>query len=217
MIAKGREFIKGKGCVLARCHWAKAKYLRKDLMHPQDADLTAVLWKQAQGSFYKGWTDMQFVVRRLHWSDPEHCLVFINRYLASKWLWLAPLMEPLVGNVRQVDTLQTTYLVSALKLYLPEHLPHDSAMCINRLRRRSAQALALEDPRFRWTSLWVARKWGYLGHLLRKPDGHPGKEIFFSCEGGQAVGRPWNSYLRWARKMVGRALHLPSPSLATRE
>ena len=70
--------------------------------------------------------------------------------------------------------------------------------------------LALASPRFRWVHLWVARKWGYLGHLLRKPDAHPCKRIFFSCEGRQAVGRPWNSFVRWARKTVGQALGLPS-------
>ena len=179
--------------------------------------ITEHIWKQAQRSFYVGWTDMQFVVKRLHWADPTHALVFLNKYLASRWLWLSPLMEPLVGNIKQVDTLQTTYTVSALKLYIPPYLSHESAMCVNRLRRRAAQVLALADPKFRWVHLWVSRKWGYLGHLLRKGDTHPCKRILFSCEANQAIGRPWNSYIRWGRKTVGRALGLPSPSLATNQ
>ena len=215
MIQQGKEQLQGQECLLKKCTWAtKATYLRRELTHPPEANVTGLIWQQAHKSFHMGWMDMQFVVKRLHWSDAQHALVFLNKYLTSRWIWLSPLMEPLVGHVKNVDTTQTSYAVSLLKLYLPPHLSHENAMCVNRLRRRAAQVVALANPKFRWTNLWVSREWGYLGHLLRKPDEHPCKRLLFSCEGHQA---PWNSYIRWARKMVGAVLDLPPPALASRE
>ena len=194
------------GSMLARFTWdTSIVYLKRRLSHPNSAaDTTNLLLRQCQRSFHGAWQSLQSIVCRIGWCNIVLVLQVMQRYIASTWLWLAPLLYPLVQYVRQVDIWQCTYTLNALNLYIPDAAPQSLAFALLRLRRRAVQSVVLTDRRWRWADSWLMRKWNYFGHVLRMHASHPARLSFFRCQGEQQQRAPWSSSLRWVKVMVQR-------------
>ena len=134
----------------------------------------------------------------------------LRTYVASSWLWFAPLIFPLVKHTEQIDTWQCLYCIQTFKLYLPASLSQDIAYSLVRVRRRAVRSTVLSDDRWRWVSSWVKRKWCYLGHLLRKGEHSVASTAMTACTLQQHVGAPWSSSFNWLLKTAQAVYSSPS-------
>ena len=110
------------------------------------------------------------ILNLCHWSRPLHAIQLVTRYIASAWFWVAPLIEPFNYAIQKIISLQNYTLIFALKLGIPMHLSPASAHWALRLRRRAIIMFLDKYPQYSWVVCFIKRKWGYLGHHLRKPD-----------------------------------------------
>ena len=193
--------------VLRQLKWAtNLQYLKKWLAH----DHSSSLIKQAQQCIHSAHDKMSPFLRRLSWQSVKAGLYMLRTYVASTWLWFAPLVFPLVKHTEQMDTWQCMYCIQTFKLYLPASLSQDLAYSLVRVRRRAVRSTVLSDDKWRWVSSWVKRKWCYLGHILRKGEHHVALAAMTACTLQQHVGAPWSSSFNWLLKTAQAIYDSPS-------
>ena len=185
---------------LGQCAWVhETTYLRKTLAFPKDAQpRSEQLLKAAGIATHSAYESMRAFLRGAQWHEPLLTCALLYRYVASTWLWFAPLIDVTAQNLTAVRTLQTTMLILCLQLYIPAEFPHAPAMYLNRLRRRIVLLLLDLEPTRAWTHCWQMRRWTYLAHVFRRPAQNPTRSTLLHFT--QVVSRkpgPWSNALSW--------------------
>ena len=156
---------------------------------------------------------MRAVFNRCHWQRWEQAVFLVDTYVASRWLWMSPLLHPLQEHMNDMQAFQFTVLAHVLKLYIPEHLSTAQAGGLNRVRRRALlELLRLRSPHSLWVRNWIARKFGYAGHLLRRHVGHLAREELLTPLRQARDGRA-STYQRWLLTVCRRSLKTDALSL----
>ena len=133
-------------------------YLRKPL--PSAGKATHLAFQSLQRCMRKG-----------HWGCASDTVLLRNTYLGPTWFWYSLLIEPLTKYVSKMRAMQTTFLSLMLGLYIPATVSSHAALLLHRLRRRLVLVLLNHMPSRQWTVIWAKRRWGYLGHTLRRETG----------------------------------------------
>ena len=186
-----------------QCKWVTVgEHLRRPFKHYQ-AETSVSTWvlETALKATHAGWESIARPLKACDWHSPAEALVLLNRYVFSKWSFLAPMLEPLQSVLQPIRKLQTTMVVLMLKLHIPHTLSSARAVALNRQRRRVAQQLLRLNPRRQWVYAVVKRKWTYVGHCLRRTTQSLELAALYApsrLEQALAVGGPWNHMLSWA-------------------
>ena len=158
--------------VVRAIEWSSSvTYLRKPLAHAfslSALENTESLIKAIMPSVWQAWKQMHGVCKGLSWVRPLTALAVLDKYVASTWLWLSPLLEPLQDPRRKILNMQLSVSIEASRLFIPQHLPDETANAILRLRRRAVKAFLLSHPAHNWIRAGLIRRWGFLGHILRQ-------------------------------------------------
>ena len=170
----GREIPIPDDHILTQIPWtSQTKYLRKPFRHVDVGENLYMLFRPTiRRAVHQGLSSLQPVLKGLTWNQPSLALSLCNKYIGAKWLWLAPVLSINQSSLQDIQVLQVTVLVCLLKLYLPVHLKHATAMSLHRIRRRATMVFLSANPAGSWTFMTRQRTWGYMGHLLRKPVEH---------------------------------------------
>ena len=207
-LQRGREHQFPPQCFLSSLTWStQCTYLKKVLTHYEVRsqavdvgfpDSTALLLHAAGKATHAAFEGLKQALRRGHWCAPKQTIQICNIYLGATFFWYTPIMEPLQKYVDKVKSVQVTFLVMMMGLYIPNELGPRAAQCLNRLRRRTVLVLLNWFPSRTWVNIWVRRRWGYLGHLLRFPDQHVTKQAVLGLtHTKQAQPGPWHRLHRW--------------------
>ena len=134
----------------------------------------------------------------------------LNCCVAAKWLWFSPILVHILQHIREVIALQATMMIVILHLFLPDDLKSDVALCLNRIRRRAVHVFLSGHAGMKWSTMWRARSWGYLGHVLRRPPDRMIRKIFldFAVNTRPQGGFP-NTPLRWLQTQAALAFRVP--------
>ena len=200
----GRRLV-SQGSLLHGCVWGTSmKYLRRTWSHTDSSsDLTSKLFEQIDGILHGALGELQPVAKLQHWTRPFQAARFAMKFVASRFLWFAPLLEPLVLHRDRILTMQTTSLVGLLKLYLPDDLTREVALELNRFRRRVAKLVGIRYADS-WLLAWLTRRWTYVGHLLRYAEEHVTQQAVLAFSGARSRGRPRQTLLAWACKLAAQ-------------
>ena len=121
--------------VVRAVEWGSSvTYLRKPLVHAfslSALESTESLIKAIMPSVWQAWKQMHGVCKGLSWVRPLTALAVLDKYVASTWLWLSPLLEPLQDPRRKIPNMQLSVSIEALRLFIPQHLPDETANAIN--------------------------------------------------------------------------------------
>ena len=136
------------------------KYLRKPLTHFQVGDSTyTVLLPTMKQRVHLATEQLRQVVKGLRWHQPYMALRLVNRYVGATIFWYLPLMFPTTAALQTLLTLQVSVLVIMLRLFIPEHVSHDTAMFLHRLRRRCVLLFVGTSAKYGWHCIWRQRLW----------------------------------------------------------
>ena len=176
-----------KGCsmhippehVLAQVPWTShTLYLRKPLRHLLPGENLWSIWRPfIMRSVHHGVQQMIPVLKGLNWLQPVLAISVLNRYIASKWLWIAPIVPPTAQSSRTVLALQVTALQTIMQLHIPELLQTPQALALHRLRKRAIYIFMNTHVAQNWSYLWQIRLWSYMGHVLRKSPESPVRSV----------------------------------------
>ena len=195
--------------IIRSCAWSTLlRYLKRKLVHPDNViGVTTQLLSQTSATMHTAFDDLVGVAEIQHWTRPRQAVQFAAKYVASRFLWLTPLFETLQVHVQRVTTMQVTCLVFLLKLYLPAELSFERAMELNRFRRRVAKLVGLRYSQS-WCAAWVARRWNYVGHVLRFEEDHITKRSLKCLHEAKGRGGPKQSLFTWACRFAASVYHM---------
>ena len=195
--------------LVAGASWGTTgKYLKKTIsMYAFGCTITDNLLGDVQTTIHAKIEARRSLLNLCHWSRPLHAIQLVTRYIASAWFWVAPLIEPFNYAIQKIVSLQNYTLIFALKLGIPMHLSPASAHWVLRLRRRAIIMFLDKYPQYSWVVCFIKRKWGYLGHHLRKPDteGTPDVRARWVMQNPRYPMRPpapWHHLYQWGAKML---------------
>ena len=132
---------------LRECTWSQTlRYLGISLQQPafdstEGCTLTELLLPQCKQRVMSGIVQMQSILNRGHWQRWDVSVDLIQTYIASRWLWLSPLLHPNREHLASLQSLQLSILCQTLKLYIPDWLSSSQAGGLNRLRRRAIREI----------------------------------------------------------------------------
>ena len=122
-------------------------------------------------------------------------------------------LHPLKEHLAEMQSMQLSILCHAPKLYIPEWLRGSQAGGLNRLRRRGIrELLRLRKPGLLWSAVWLHRKRGYLGHLLRRSSDHLARQELLCSMSPQ---RAWGGCQRLVARMCRRIFGCSTLNLET--
>ena len=201
---------------LRECTWSQTvRYLGISLQQPafdstEGCTLTELLLPQCKQRVMSGIVQMQSILNRGHWQRWDVSVDLIQTYIASRWLWLSPLLHPNREHLASLQSLQLSILCQTLKLYIPDWLSSSQAGGLNRLRRRAIrEILRLRKPESLWTVAWLHRKHGYFGHLLRRQTEHLARQELLCPLHQQRPGRA-GTCQRWVLRMCQKFFDSPT-------
>ena len=170
--------------VLAKISWSsETSYLRKPLRHLKVGESTyTVLAPYMRKAACHGFASMKPVLTGLRWGEPDLAVHLVNKYMGSRWFWMAPLMIPSMNHVQELLVLQVTLLLAVLHLFVPASVKDEVAHALQRVRRRIVHLLLAHKIQCAWPTIWRLGFWGYVGHLFRKPETHVTRRILLSFE-----------------------------------
>ena len=185
-----------------QCQWEdKAVFLRKTFQHWEVMDQSTgnKLVQHSIASCNLALQELRPLIKCHFWGEPVRGLQFLNRYVASRFLWYAPLIDPTCNNIQRLRVAQNLAMIHLYKLGIPEDAPFEEAMVLQVLRKRVAYSILDVNRHFSWAHQLLIRKWGYLGHLVRRPCSHLARAALFNgvrdfCSG--KIG-PWRSHVQW--------------------
>ena len=200
------------------CKWAtQSQYLRKPFYHFTGAfNLSDWSLRAARSLCCSAWQTLQAPLRMCSWKDADMAMTLLNRYVFAKFAWFTPLIEPLQYVKDGMGTTQISMLVLLLRLCIPQHLPQELAVCLNRQRRRAVKVLLALMPSKQWMFQVMTRKWHFLGHCLRREAGSLELAILAASDASrctQAKPAPWHnsfSFLQTACMDMGWCAERPS-------
>ena len=111
---------------LRECTWSQTlRYLGISLQQPafdstEGCTLTELLLPQCKQRVMSGIVQMQSILNGGHWQRWDVSVDLIQTYIASRWLWLSPLLHPNREHLASLQSLQLSILCQTLKLYIPD-------------------------------------------------------------------------------------------------
>ena len=166
VLARGRELCLPDSSLLQAIPWQTSCMCLKK----------PILVEAAGKASHFAYESLQQCFRRGHWSSIPTTVHMCNQYVGATWYWYSPLMEPLLRYQQRIRSLQTTFMVLMLGLFIPSEVPTPVAHWLHRLRRRATLVLMNHFPHRQWCFIWAKRRWGYLGHVLRRHDTYVAKQ-----------------------------------------
>ncbi|CAE7223190.1 unnamed protein product [Symbiodinium natans] len=162
-----------------------------------------------------GVEELRSLWKCLHWTQPLKVLQFMHKYLASRFLWFAPILDPTVHTQDVVRVLQVVVLTKFLHLCIPAELAHTEAMVVHRLRKRACYCLLHAHKVYSWVYALIIRKFTYMGHLLRRPSCHLARRLMLAGYRDFSSGKPgpWRSHLHWLVQTVSEVFDVEMPLL----
>ena len=178
-LQEGRRIIHRLPQFLQTCSWGDSfKYLGLRLSVPamysvDGPALSDILLTQAKDRALSGVALLTRILKRCHFTRWHTAIRLLDTFVGSRWLWMSPCMHPSQSRLQQVQSLQLGILAQVLKLSVPSFLNPGQQRSLHRIRRRAClELLRVRAGRSSWAAAWVTRKWGFLGHVLRRPDSH---------------------------------------------
>ena len=214
VLEEGRARAFAADSLIPQLTWGtKCVYLRKPLshfpvgghaLHDHYADTSEILLEALGKACHASFQGLRLCIRHGFWSCIPLTMKLCNRYIGGTWFWYSPLIELLRKYSSKIRSLQTTFLVMMLGLYIPEDLNRKPAIYLHRLRRRTCLALLDLLPHLSWECIWLRRRWNYLGHLLRMPeDCIARRDVLQLSDTRQVHPGPWHHLHRWGQHVSG--------------
>ena len=208
VLRAGADFVFPPSCFLRDLSWGtECLYLKKRLTHFETgaqatqvgfADSTAVMLQSLGRATHVAFESLKQALRRGHWCCPRKTIQLCNQYLGATWFWYSPVMEPLQKYLVQVRSMQVTFLTLMLGLCVPSSFGPPAAASLNRTRRRAVLVLLNWFVACQWVHIWVKRRWGYLGHVLRFPEDNVTRvDLLALSNTKQAAPGPWRHLHAW--------------------
>eukprot|EP00438_Fugacium_kawagutii_P032885 Skav216144 [mRNA] locus=scaffold1946:433937:434971:- [translate_table: standard] len=117
---------------------------------------------------HQAWGRLKPLLKKCHWSHPVTTMKLMNRYVGACFLWLSPILYPYKTTQAKLQVTQTTLMVEALNLYIPDTTERESHQ-LHRLRRHVVREWILHATATRgWLAAWLRRFWSFLGHICRQ-------------------------------------------------
>ena len=212
VLEAGRRLQLPQSSLLNRIDWGTTcMYLRKTLTHFEVgaqtsgvgfADTSMVLLEAAGKATHGAYESLHRCLQRGSWYCIDDTIKLCNRYVGGTWFWYSPLIEPLAKYIEKIRSWHTTFLVLLLGLILPSDLSAEVAHWLHRLRRRLALVVMNHHVDSQWTTIWVKRRWNYLGRMLRKPDTSVAKRDMLALRDvRQSSPGPFNHLVHWGQKL----------------
>ena len=209
----GQQYPFPDDCLLNHISWVtECVYLRKPLTHFQSGSCCAGRKQcrclqhshlSAGKATHLAFESLQRCMRKGHWGCASDTVLLCNTYLGSTWFWYSPLIEPLTKYVSKMRTMQTTFLSLMLGLYIPATVSSHAALLLHRLRRRLVLVLLNHMPSRQWTVIWAKRRWGYLGHTLRREAGTDSRQDMLAlCSVRQSRPGPFHHLAQWGGRLL---------------
>ena len=221
-LTTGRSFLMER-CPqhpLLMCTFSEiCKYLKKNLSIK--ADLSPALLQHARQAAHQQRVVMESACRKLHWTNAAGACRLYAKYVASTWLWFGPLVQPVEKYLDQVAIMQTSHLVSLLKLGIPEDVWPEDAHVLLSTRRRVVITFLHAHRHGCTVHNLLKRKWHYLGHVLRM---QPHSLVSIALQTGlqegvhsvpavhQARPGPWITYIKWGLQVARLVYAAEGPS-----
>eukprot|EP00438_Fugacium_kawagutii_P033387 Skav211633 [mRNA] locus=scaffold2262:125553:128888:+ [translate_table: standard] len=183
--------------LLKQFHWVEqTHYLRQPFgCNIGHSDLQS----QALQLAYRAWGKLKSMLRRCHWQHPFTTVRMMDQYVAASFLWLSPVLYPHETFRRKLGVLQTTLLIEAMNLYIPD-MSDSAAHQLLRLRRHVVKRWLLHmSPNGNWDTQFLRRYWSFVGHVCRQDFQchHPARIMLhhLAHQHTQRLSRPgpWNT------------------------
>ena len=178
-LRQGRDRLSSLPPFIRQCQWvSEFPYLGMTLCIPElysgdGPAMSDLLLSQCKQRVMSGLGSFRRILRRCHYVRWRTALQLLDVFIGSRWLWASPCMHPTRTRLAQVQSFQLGILAHAFKLYVPDWANSFQQRALHRLRRRAcSELLRVRAPSSDWGRSWVARKWRYLGHVLRYEPHH---------------------------------------------
>eukprot|EP00438_Fugacium_kawagutii_P011708 Skav231763 [mRNA] locus=scaffold695:213065:216289:- [translate_table: standard] len=152
--------------ILAELQWTcNTQYLRKPLGFEIGHDS---LLQSVVQLIHQAWGRLKPLLKKCHWSRPLTTMTLMNRYVGACFLWLSPILYPYKTTQTKLQVTQTTLMVEALNLYMPD-TTEQQAQQLHRLRRHVVREWIIHASATRgWLAECLRRYWSFLGHICRQ-------------------------------------------------
>ena len=192
-----------------KCGWADSgTYLRKVFKHwdkAQDSTGNQLL-RKAVSLAQVALVELEPLIRCQHWTRPVECFRFIHKYIFSRFAWFLPLVYPTEYNLRLLRVVQNWVILKCMSLCIPADLHFSDAMTVNMLRKRLVYCWLDSQRHYSGVHCLIIRKWGYLGHLVRRSHTHLARAALLGSLRDFKGGRAglWKTHLHWLLECVDR-------------